>query len=112
MCELILAAQSEFDRDAKAFDSHYGDGTNYGTDGNIDDRIGAAIARDDSVNHDEGENKDTEAVHQETCVEDNGESKGHIRISGEIGKAYRVGEHNEGSRQQFRRVCLLVHVGQ
>lgn len=69
MCELILAAQSEFDRDAKAFDSHYGDGTNYGTDGNIDDRIGAAIARDDSVNHDEGENKDTEAVHQETGLE-------------------------------------------
>ena len=63
MCKLILAAQSEFDRNAKAFDSHDGDGTNYRTDGDVGDRAGTTIAGSDSVDHDKGEDEDGEAVH-------------------------------------------------
>ncbi len=59
---MIIAAECEFDSNAKAFDGHYGDGANEGTDGYVDRGIGATIYGDDDVYHNEGDDEDSENV--------------------------------------------------
>lgn len=68
--KLIIASESEFDRDTETFDGHNRDGTDHGADGDVDYWIGATVSGDDDVDHDEREYKDSKAVHQETCNRD------------------------------------------
>lgn len=66
MRELVIPAKREFDCDAKALDGHDGDRTDEGAYGDINDWIRAAIARCDGVYHDEGEDENAEAIHEES----------------------------------------------
>jgi hypothetical protein len=59
---LVVAAQSEFDSYAKAFDSHNRHGADEGAYGYVYKRVGTTIFRDDRIDHNKGEYKNSEAV--------------------------------------------------
>ena len=62
VCELVVPSKCEFDRDPKAFDRHNRHGANQRTDRDINDRVCASVARDDSENHENAEHSDGEAI--------------------------------------------------
>lgn len=106
--ELVFTAEGEFDCDTEAFDGHDGDGADERADGDVDDGIGATVTGDDTVYHDEGEYKDCETVHQETCdCEDVELESGDMRAD----VVHLVGGRNAGFHRRFRQVCLPGHVG-
>ena len=55
MRELIEAAESQLQRNAECLDSHDGDGSSGGADGEIVEGAGLAIFRGNSVDHEDGD---------------------------------------------------------
>ena len=67
MRQLVIAADCEFDGNAKAFDRHDRHGANKGAYGNVYKRVGTTVFRDNRIDHDEGEYEDREAVQHKAC---------------------------------------------
>ena len=66
--ELVISAKGHLQGQAKALDGHDGDGADEGADGDVDHGVRAAVARRNSVYHDEAEDEDDETVHHEAWV--------------------------------------------
>lgn len=66
VCELILALKSHFESNTECLDGHDGDGSSGGTDGQVDERILAAVFWCDFVDHEDGEDGDKGAVHEKS----------------------------------------------
>lgn len=65
MCELIVPVESHFQSNAKGLDGHDGDGSGSRADGQIYQRVFAAVLGGNLVNHDGAEGGDKGTVEEE-----------------------------------------------
>ena len=65
MCELVVPGKCQLDCNAEALDRHYGHASDCAADGDVDERVLAAVRRRDTVDHYDGEDGDCAAVEEE-----------------------------------------------
>ena len=65
MRELVVACESHLEGNAKGLDEHDGDGAGCGADGQVDERVLAAMLGGDLIDHEDGEDGDKETVDKE-----------------------------------------------
>ena len=65
MRELVLPLKCHLQRDAEGFDGHNRDGTGGRADGQVDQRVLAAVFGSNLVNHQDGEDGDKGTVEEE-----------------------------------------------
>lgn len=68
MGELIVAPEGELQRNAKRLDGHDRDGADSGADRDVYQRVLLSVHGRDAVDHDGGENRDSEAIDEEACL--------------------------------------------
>lgn len=66
--ELVVARESHLKRNAKGLDEHDRHRAGGSADGEVDERVLAAVLGSDLVDHEDGEDGDEEAVDEEACV--------------------------------------------
>lgn len=67
VCELVVAGKGHLQRNAKRLDKHDGNGAGCGADGQVDQRVLAAVLGCDLVDHEDREDGNEEAVNKEAC---------------------------------------------
>lgn len=65
MCELVVSRERHLQRNAKSLDEHDRDGAGGGADGEVDERVLAAMLGRNLVDHEDGKDGDEEAVDEE-----------------------------------------------
>jgi len=64
-----VARERKLEREAVALDEHDRHGADEGSDGDVDEGVGAPVPWGDAVGHDEGEDTDSEAVEEEAWLD-------------------------------------------
>lgn len=67
VCELVVPRKSHLQGNTKGLDEHDGDGAGCRADGEVDQRVFAAMLGGNLVDHEDGEDGDEEAVYEEAC---------------------------------------------